>query len=245
MEENKDVTAVQKGRFGFIEQFFRKDLHSPKGVDMRLHGALKWSVIIVTVLATIALVQPRTARAADVTACAQRSTGDLRLVNSANECRVGETPLTLSTRGDASTSGSGLESGNHSITSCVNSETVTVTLPVVLTKPSILLAFGTSNLLRPAANGTEFRFNVRTILVSGSTSIAERTGAATSILPGHASGSGDVSGPMLSFQTHDIFTVTPGSYTLQLVVSVFSPGECNIQLFTGNSLLSFVTQPAG
>src|SRR5215813_3502106 len=48
MEENKNVTAVQKGRFGFIEQFFRKDLHAPKGVDMRLHGALKWSVIIVS-----------------------------------------------------------------------------------------------------------------------------------------------------------------------------------------------------
>src|SRR5262249_53661426 len=90
MKENKNVTAVQNVRFGVIEQFFRKDLHFPKGVDMRLHGALKWSVVIVTVLATIALVQPRTARAADVTACVQRSTGDLRLVNSANECRLGE-----------------------------------------------------------------------------------------------------------------------------------------------------------
>jgi len=214
--------------------------------NVRLERSFKWSVVIATILTISALVNPETVRA-DVTACVQTSNGNLRLVNGANQCKVGETPLTLSTPAGSSPRASNRESGTHptGITSCVTSQYVFLTLPLVLTEPSTILAFGNAGLQREVANTTQFQFLVDAELLSGNQIVARRLSPIGIIEAGSSRGSSAVSGPLLSFQTGDFYTAAPGSYTLRLMINLFFLGECGIPFNTiGDSQLSFVTQPA-
>ena len=235
MEEKNNSKNVESVRSSDVQ----------KGGDIRSVRWLKWSVVIVTVLTVGALVTPETARA-NVTACVQKSTGSLRLVDSANQCKIGETPLSLSTPVGSSQRGSVGEGGNTTgLISCGPSEIVPLTLPIVLTEPSTILAFGNAGLQRQGPNTAQFEFEVFAELLSGGFAVAWRLSPYGFIDPGSIANASGVSGPLLSSQTGDIYTAAPGSYTLRLRVRLFGASECNVPFRTiGDSQLSFVTQPA-
>jgi hypothetical protein len=151
MEEKNNIRNVESVRSSDVQ----------KGGDMRLDRWLKWSVVIVTVLTIGTLVNPETVRA-NVTACVQKSTGSLRLVDSANQCKIGETPLSLSTPAGSSQRGSVGEGGNTTgLISCGPSEIVPLTLPIVLIEPSTIwrLAMPACNVKGQTRPSSSLRFS--------------------------------------------------------------------------------------
>jgi hypothetical protein len=191
----------------------------------------------VGVLVVMAVAMPPNADAALI-ACVQTVTGSVRIVSNLNECRLGETALSLST--PTLPSDSAKEIGSHSYRTC-DPPLELVALPVVISSSSIILAFGDAELAPANTNGSIPPTVVVTAdLLSGSVQVASRGGGRLNV---GTAGASMVSGPLLDANGH-IYKAAPGRYTLRLSLH-YQLGPCDQSVFTQlPSQLSFVTQEA-